>query len=349
MSTTSIYDIPTPSALGVAVARLLGLSTLILTGTKALQAAYGISPTSIPMVTGRPNHRCYLIPGIMANEGPCRIGFECPHRHGSCPYFQQRDRGLEADIVVANYAVALVDPEGSLFEGRDLIICDEAHLLESQLAEHLGIELSGDLARFEGFGLLDLPSSWSRESLMDWGASARGPLSDLMERCELQARVSGAPATMEPEVIGAPQEAHEVVAEVGENEEPSPSLRTPVKQARPHCCQVNAVVAPGYLLHPSGFLKKTSNGPDAPSSRPHRASQSHHRRRVNHYEFFGKPLLAVPLGSNDLSPRRPGPDGFVPLVFGQYEAHPDLQRRRRSNAGVRKDAARVHGAAGVPP
>ena len=176
---------------GVAVARVLGLRSLILTGTKALQRAYGGPPTSIAVVTGRPNHDCVLIPGVKAHEGPCRLGFECPHRYGSCPYFLQRDRGLEADIVVANYAMALSDPMGVLFEDRDLVICDEAHLIESELADHLAIRLSGEMIVFKTLGLPALPSTSTLESLIDWGAAASGLLSDVMERCEQRAGLSG--------------------------------------------------------------------------------------------------------------------------------------------------------------
>ena len=145
------------SLVAAAIALQMGVRTLILTGTKSLQQRYGDSPTRLPVATGRSNHVCSQVSKASAAEGPCRWGFNCPERYAACAYFQQRDAAMAATVAVANYALALSDPEGLLLEGRSLIVADQAHLLECQAADHLAITLDLTFAQAQYHELPPLP------------------------------------------------------------------------------------------------------------------------------------------------------------------------------------------------
>ena len=160
------------SVVAVAVARALGARTLILMGTKALQQRYATTPTNLPFATGRQNHPCPCVPGVNAAHGPCRFGFRCPERQGGCPYFQQRDAAIAAPIAVANYALVLSDTEGSLLDGRQLVVMDEAHLLEPEATQHFAVEIDLEMARTRLHSLPPLPHVIEPDSYRLWAEAA---------------------------------------------------------------------------------------------------------------------------------------------------------------------------------
>ena len=165
------------SLVATAVSRLSGLHTLILTGTKALQARYADPPTSLPTMTGRQNHPCAHVDGVTAADGPYGIGLECPERHTSCVYFGQRDEAIKAPIAVANYALILSDIQGALLADRDLVIADEAHLLEGQAAQYFAVEIDLEMARYGLEGLPTPPTEFTVPAYQSWAETA-APLLD---------------------------------------------------------------------------------------------------------------------------------------------------------------------------
>jgi len=133
------------SIVSVMTARLLGTRTCILTVTKGLQEQYleDITPLGGVNMMGRNNYPCALVPGLTAEEGPCRDGLSCSFRDNDCPYYQQLARATVAPIVVTNYAYYLAQTRFSSGLGEfDLLVCDEGHLIFGALENHLSIHLS---------------------------------------------------------------------------------------------------------------------------------------------------------------------------------------------------------------
>ena len=183
---TVIVDAPPAvgkTVIAVAAASVLGLRTLFMTGTKALQKQYGDAPTSLPIVTGRDNHPCTYIVGVSAALGPCQWWSECPDRHGPCPYFQQRDFAIGAPMAVANYALVLSDPDGIFLEGRDLIIADECHMLEGLGAQYLGVEVDLEMAEKWSENPTPLPAETTSHAYRGW---AEASYKALCEACDYQ-------------------------------------------------------------------------------------------------------------------------------------------------------------------
>lgn len=128
------------SVLARALADLLGLKTLILTGQKQLQDQYH-DQLYIPTVRGRANFPCKIEPGVQADSAVCTVGGPCEYkpRIGSprtlgCPYYDQKQDGLVSPVAVLNYAYWLAQANyAGDFQCPELLICDEAHLLEEEL------------------------------------------------------------------------------------------------------------------------------------------------------------------------------------------------------------------------
>ena len=143
--------------IGSAVARVQGGTSMFLAHTIYLQRQQLRTLLQAATATGRANHTC-LLPDpfgqeLTAAEAPCPCHFA---REGGCGYYNQLFACADADEVVLNYAYAVrvckahgmkvttIDPttnqEVSLllpnpFKGRDLLVCDEAHLLERALID----------------------------------------------------------------------------------------------------------------------------------------------------------------------------------------------------------------------
>ena len=133
------------SLTAIAVAKLLGTRTCILTVTKGLQEQYlrDVTPLGGVNMMGRNNYPCALVPGLTAEEGPCRDGLSCSFRDSDCPYYQQLARATVAPIVVTNYAYYLAQTRFSSGLGDfNLLVLDESHLIFGALGNHLSIHLS---------------------------------------------------------------------------------------------------------------------------------------------------------------------------------------------------------------
>lgn len=150
------------SAVALAVANILGRPGVVLTTDLQLQAQYA-RDYGLPNMEGRRNFPCILSPPRKADTGICTIGLPCVHKHGGCPYYDQRKDALGQPIYVTSYAMQIalgrVDELGSL--KRELIIADEAHRLENILVDQFTIEFRFDTARSAGaeIGREDMSSS----------------------------------------------------------------------------------------------------------------------------------------------------------------------------------------------
>ena len=88
---------------------------------------------------------------VCCESGNC-LGPKCPYFR-NCYYFKARREWEEADIIVANHALFFTDlamhgameydeTEGSLLPNYGAVVIDEAHTLENNAAEYLGLHLS---------------------------------------------------------------------------------------------------------------------------------------------------------------------------------------------------------------
>ncbi len=85
---------------------------------------------------------------VCCESGNC-LGQKCPYFRG-CFYFRARQEWEHADILVANHALFLTDlrmqlageAASPLLPAYGAVVIDEAHTLEDNAAEHLGLRLS---------------------------------------------------------------------------------------------------------------------------------------------------------------------------------------------------------------
>ena len=85
---------------------------------------------------------------VCSESGAC-AGPKCQF-YRSCFYYQARRKWEEADIIVANHALFFTDlamrcgdlSAGTLLPNYGAVLIDEAHTLENNAAEHLGLHLS---------------------------------------------------------------------------------------------------------------------------------------------------------------------------------------------------------------
>lgn len=172
-----ILEAPTgtgKSVIALGVARLLEGQTRILTGTKGLQDQYA-TMLGLPTVRGRGNFDCPKEPGTKADAAVCSVGGACDLKitpsggKRGCPYYDQKTDGQDADVSVLNYQFWLhqVNHAGA-FSGPDLLVCDEAHILEEQLRLFASVSF-----RRSQFKLLALDYPRAREDLSKWKRWAR--------------------------------------------------------------------------------------------------------------------------------------------------------------------------------
>lgn len=133
------------TALAVALSRLLACKTVYLVATKALEQQVLRDFESMGMVNvhGRANYRC-------PNYGNCANGYDedCSLSGTTgCNYTIAVDHARNAQIVVTNYAYWLHArrSSGNALEldgcPVELLICDEAHAIESQLSGYASVKI----------------------------------------------------------------------------------------------------------------------------------------------------------------------------------------------------------------
>lgn len=134
-----------------AIAKTIAAShsnAFLVTATKQLQDQYIIDfkDNNIQSIKGRANYTCTYNDRLNCEVGPCMVNKEiykeCKQEN-LCSYYTQRDRALKSNIALTSYAYFLraMDCAGFWSE-RDILILDEAHLLESQVTQWASIFLS---------------------------------------------------------------------------------------------------------------------------------------------------------------------------------------------------------------
>jgi len=157
------------SLLGVGYAKLMGGRTVFLTSTKGLQDQYlrDFSPAGLVDVRGMGNYPCRMLAGGgECDEGPCLDGESCQWRETGCHYYDQVGRAAGAELALTNYAFWFqhARDEAPVLGPRDLLVCDEAHLLVDELAAAAGARFTAKEVK-----LTRLMSEWTAEEWRRWG------------------------------------------------------------------------------------------------------------------------------------------------------------------------------------
>lgn len=160
------------SVIAVAVSRLLGDKTLILTGTKQLQDQYASLFPGMIDIRGRGNYPCIAYTGEDCSQGCCTVGEPCEYQFGDggnpktipCHYYRRKAEALSSSLVVANYAYYLADNgkrAGKLRKSTKLFVLDEAHTIEDQIRGWLRVEISQRARKALGIETVDpFSQSW---------------------------------------------------------------------------------------------------------------------------------------------------------------------------------------------
>lgn len=154
-----VAQLPTGSGKsGLAITKALDEGTAYLvTCSKLLQDQYenDFIRSDLVSLKGKDNYLCGLVPGFSCANGPCAssdmtaraIKNECS-RSGRCPYKLRVDAANNAKIFLTNgsmMSTTLHCKVSPLKDKRDILIFDEAHLLESFLVDAAKIELCPEM------------------------------------------------------------------------------------------------------------------------------------------------------------------------------------------------------------
>lgn len=141
-----------------AVASAIG-RTCVLTSTKALQdqLAAEFKEMGLADMRGMNNYLCAKTEEgelpffrgsdpVYCDEGPCHAGYQCDLKGMGCEYFDRKRSASEARLVVTNYDYWLRvqnqgDPDRTGLGHFDLLVCDEAHNADQELADYLTVEI----------------------------------------------------------------------------------------------------------------------------------------------------------------------------------------------------------------
>lgn len=143
------------SIIPIAAAATLGFNAIVLIQTLQLQEQYMRDFYQAKMMAGRRHSICNKT-NRTADRAPCTIGAKCelkgvwdratglPIIWPECNYFARKAESIEAQISIQNYAFWLGETKsaGTVFDSRDMIICDEAHELDQILMAAGIIELN---------------------------------------------------------------------------------------------------------------------------------------------------------------------------------------------------------------
>lgn len=141
----SVHVVPTgggKSLSYMAMAKISGKRTLILTSTKALQDQ--LQREFGDMITVVKGKRAYLCKASLlqttCDRGPCHWKFECRYKEEGCNYYDQIRKGRRSTIVVTNYAFWISNAPEILGQ-IDILVMDEAHDAASNLLDVMSISI----------------------------------------------------------------------------------------------------------------------------------------------------------------------------------------------------------------
>jgi len=183
----------------MAMAKLSGKRTVILTSTKGLQDQLLEDFNAISTdIRGMANYTCpvaadFDLPsGTVVNDAPCQCGYSCPLRSGGCNYFDVFNTACSADIVVTNYQCWMYDQRRgqkgfAATRPVDILVLDEAHDAPEQLASYLQTEL--DRNECLSLGITWPLSGYTNDDWRLWGIHWRDQfeerIDELTERIKL--------------------------------------------------------------------------------------------------------------------------------------------------------------------
>lgn len=177
-----LANIPTgggKSLLNVLYAASLGRTFTYCTHTIRLQKQLVSTFPNIPVMMGRANFPCWIgndIYGkeVMADQGICVLGDWCPHTGKAgpegeeaaqqCPYYEMQGVCMSSPHRIANYALMLSYFPLKIKHNSEVILADEAHIIERAVLNSTEIFLSSRTAARFGIklphGMLEL-SKWA--------------------------------------------------------------------------------------------------------------------------------------------------------------------------------------------
>lgn len=148
------------SLIYMAIAKLTGWRTVVLTSTKALQRQLMRdfeADSGIRLVQGQREYECVAVKAggelegvygpagggtVRVDHGPCHGGTDCTLKANGCTYFDAVRAGVESQVLITNYAWWLTlksHPFVSITP--ELIVCDEAHAAPDALASTIGARI----------------------------------------------------------------------------------------------------------------------------------------------------------------------------------------------------------------
>jgi len=149
-----LLDSPTGSGkslIAMSLAKLIGGRVYYLVGTKDLQEQLLHDFKCLALLKGRNNFKC-LIKDVSCDQ--CLYSYikkRCPEKE-RCPYYVIKEKAKQSKFVVWNYPMFLTNQTfAGDFPMADLIVCDEAHLLEGALMNFVNIKFDKDF--FSDLGL----------------------------------------------------------------------------------------------------------------------------------------------------------------------------------------------------
>lgn len=143
-----IVDAPTGSGkslLGELVRREMDVRGLYVCTDKALQGQFVGDFSYAAEIKGRSNYPTELVAGKTADDCGGELCIMCESK-GSCPYIMAKNLAMSSDLAVLNTSYLLTEANGgnTAFGGakrRELVILDEADLLEHGLLSFVGYEV----------------------------------------------------------------------------------------------------------------------------------------------------------------------------------------------------------------
>jgi len=149
-----LLDSPTGSGksiVAMCIAKLMNGRVYYLVGTKDLQEQVIRDFPDVAVLKGRNNFKCLLKD---VNCDSCMYSYikkRCPEKE-NCPYYRHKEKARQSKHVVWNYPMFLVNQTfAGDFPPADLIVCDEAHLLEGALMNFVNIKFDKEF--FNDLGL----------------------------------------------------------------------------------------------------------------------------------------------------------------------------------------------------
>lgn len=139
---------------GIAMTLLSSVKNgFLITSTKQLQDQYirdfsNNYKYDIESIKGRQNYKCEENRKLTCDIGEClgnRPLLKKCLNTGNCPYYNQKEKAIHSDIALTSYQYffrfADYEPKAKSWQIRDMILFDEAHLLEQQIINWASIEL----------------------------------------------------------------------------------------------------------------------------------------------------------------------------------------------------------------